>query len=98
MEGFLTQSVPVAPSHTLRATQDHPGESSRPSEAPSTWQSVNVSGALSSEQSLSFGENREREREIEEEPAFPSLASLLPSSGLSPHSSHGESRHRCEIT
>lgn len=52
MEGFLTHSVPLGPCHALRAAQDRPRESSRPSEVPSALQSV--PGALSSEQSLSF--------------------------------------------
>ena len=60
MEGFLTHSVPVGPCHALRAAQDRPRESSRPSEVPSALQSV--PGALSSEQSLSFGDKKERER------------------------------------
>ena len=62
MEGFLTHSVPVGPSHALRDAQDRPRESSRPSEVPSALQSVHAPGALSSEQSLSFGDKGEREK------------------------------------
>ena len=96
MEGFLTQSVP---SGSIPCSQScsRPVKENPPDDPkfPVPGSLSNTPGAPSSERSLSFGEKKKREIE---EPAFPSLASLLPSSALFLHSSHSEPRHRCEIT